>query len=89
VASGQRDGQAIAQVELNTYARQGHASDVTDTVDRITGRHTQPDGAVGTRLTPRRFGPDTDILKGVLAAVVCSFAQVVRTTLPTFRRASM
>jgi len=25
-------------VELNTYARQGHASVVTDTVERITGQ---------------------------------------------------
>jgi hypothetical protein len=38
VASGQRDWQAIALVELNTYARQGHASVVTDTVERFTGR---------------------------------------------------
>ncbi len=38
LASGQRDWQATALVELNTYARQGHASVVTDTVERITSR---------------------------------------------------
>jgi len=38
LASGQRDWQATALVELNTYARQGHASVVTDTVERTTGR---------------------------------------------------
>jgi uncharacterized protein YbjT (DUF2867 family) len=38
LASGQRDWQATALVELNAYARQGHASVVTDTVERITGR---------------------------------------------------
>jgi uncharacterized protein YbjT (DUF2867 family) len=38
VASGQSEWQATALVELNTYARQGHASIVTDTVGRITGR---------------------------------------------------
>ena len=37
-AAGQSDWQAAALVELNTYARQGHASVVTDTVERITGR---------------------------------------------------
>ncbi len=37
LASGQRDWQATALVELNRYARQGHASIVTDTVERITG----------------------------------------------------
>jgi uncharacterized protein YbjT (DUF2867 family) len=37
LASGQRDWQATALVELNRYARQGHASVVTDTVERITG----------------------------------------------------
>ena len=30
--------QATALVELNTYARQGHASVVTDTVERVGGR---------------------------------------------------
>ncbi len=38
VASGQREWQATALVELNVYARRGHASVVTDTVERITGR---------------------------------------------------
>jgi uncharacterized protein YbjT (DUF2867 family) len=38
MASGQRDWQATALVELNTYARQGHASVVTDTVERVGGR---------------------------------------------------
>ncbi len=38
LASGQGDWQATALVELNTYARQGHASVVTYTVQRITGR---------------------------------------------------
>jgi uncharacterized protein YbjT (DUF2867 family) len=37
LASGQRDWQATALVELNAYARHGHASVVTDTVERITG----------------------------------------------------
>jgi len=37
-AAGQSEWQANALVELNTYARQGHASAVTDTVERITGR---------------------------------------------------
>jgi hypothetical protein len=37
LASGQRDWQATALIELNRYARQGHASVVTDTVERITG----------------------------------------------------
>jgi len=36
-ANGQSTWQATALVELNTYARQGHASVVTDTVERITG----------------------------------------------------
>src|SRR5262247_2972536 len=38
LAAGQSEWQAAALVELNTYARQGHASVVTDTVERITGR---------------------------------------------------
>src|SRR5499425_3433926 len=38
LAAGQREWQAAALVELNAYARQGHASVVTDTVERITGR---------------------------------------------------
>ena len=38
LAAGQSEWQATALVELNTYARQGHASVVTDTVERITGR---------------------------------------------------
>ncbi len=38
LASGQRDWQATALVELNTYARQGHGSVVTDTVERVGGR---------------------------------------------------
>jgi uncharacterized protein YbjT (DUF2867 family) len=38
VASGQSEWQVIALIELNTYARQGHASVVTDTVERIGGR---------------------------------------------------
>src|SRR5262249_53644484 len=38
LAAGQPEWQAAALVELNTYARQGHASVVTDTVERITGR---------------------------------------------------
>jgi uncharacterized protein YbjT (DUF2867 family) len=38
VASGQPEWQAAALLELNTYARQGHASVVTDTIQRITGR---------------------------------------------------
>jgi NAD(P)H dehydrogenase (quinone) len=41
VAVGQRDWQATALVEMNAYARQGHASMVTDTVQRITGRPTR------------------------------------------------
>jgi len=32
LAAGQSDWQATALVELNTYARQGHASVVTDTI---------------------------------------------------------
>jgi hypothetical protein len=42
LASGQRDWQATAVVELNTYARQGHASVVTDTVERVGGRAARP-----------------------------------------------
>jgi uncharacterized protein YbjT (DUF2867 family) len=38
MASGQPNWQATALVELNTYARQGHASVVTDTVERVGGR---------------------------------------------------
>ena len=38
LASGQPEWQATALLELNTYARQGHASVVTDTVQRVTGR---------------------------------------------------
>jgi uncharacterized protein YbjT (DUF2867 family) len=38
VASGQPEWQAAALIELNVYARQGHASVVTDTVARISGR---------------------------------------------------
>ena len=38
IASGQSEWQADALLELNTYARQGHASVVTDTVQRVTGR---------------------------------------------------
>jgi uncharacterized protein YbjT (DUF2867 family) len=38
LASGQRDWQATALVELNIYARRGHSSVVTDTIERITGR---------------------------------------------------
>jgi uncharacterized protein YbjT (DUF2867 family) len=38
LASGQPEWQAAALLELNTYARQGHASVVTDTVPRLTGR---------------------------------------------------
>jgi len=38
LGAGQDEWQANALVELNTYARQGHASVVTDTVERITGR---------------------------------------------------
>jgi len=38
LAAGQSEWQATALVELNTYARQGHSSVVTDTVERITGR---------------------------------------------------
>jgi len=38
LASGQRQWEATALVELNAYARQGHASAVTDTVERLTGR---------------------------------------------------
>jgi len=42
LAAGQSEWQATALVELNTYARQGHASVVTDTIDRITGRPARP-----------------------------------------------
>jgi uncharacterized protein YbjT (DUF2867 family) len=38
LASGQPSWQATALVELNTYARQGHSSVVTDTVERVGGR---------------------------------------------------
>jgi uncharacterized protein YbjT (DUF2867 family) len=38
LAAGQSEWQATALVELNVYARHGHASVVTDTVERITGR---------------------------------------------------
>src|SRR5262249_46124460 len=38
LASGQSEWQAAALLELNTFARQGHASVVTDTVQRIAGR---------------------------------------------------
>jgi len=38
LAAGQPEWQATALVELNAYARQGHASVVTDTVERITGQ---------------------------------------------------
>jgi len=38
LAAGQSEWQATALVELNIYARQGHASTVTDTVERLTGR---------------------------------------------------
>jgi hypothetical protein len=34
---GQSQWQATALLELNTYSRQGHASVVNDTVERITG----------------------------------------------------
>ena len=37
LTSGQSEWQATAMVELNTYARHGHASVVTDTVQRVTG----------------------------------------------------
>ena len=40
--AGQDPWQATALVELNIYARQGHASVVTDTVERITGRPARP-----------------------------------------------
>jgi uncharacterized protein YbjT (DUF2867 family) len=42
LASGQPEWQATALVELNTYARQGHASVVTDTVERVGGRAARP-----------------------------------------------
>jgi uncharacterized protein YbjT (DUF2867 family) len=38
LAAGQGEWQATALVELNVYARQGHASVVTDTIERTTGR---------------------------------------------------
>jgi uncharacterized protein YbjT (DUF2867 family) len=38
LASGQSEWQATTLVELNGYARQGHASVVTDTVVRVGGR---------------------------------------------------
>ncbi len=37
-AAGQGEWQATALVELNAHARHGHASVVTDTIERITGR---------------------------------------------------
>ena len=37
IGSGQPEWLATATLELNAYARQGHASMVTDTVERITG----------------------------------------------------
>ena len=37
-ASGQSEWQATALIELNSYARQGHVSVVTDTVERVTGQ---------------------------------------------------
>jgi uncharacterized protein YbjT (DUF2867 family) len=37
LASGKSDWYATAEVELGIYARQGHASVVTDTVERLTG----------------------------------------------------
>jgi hypothetical protein len=37
MANGQPAWQATALVELNPYARQGHTSVVTDTVERVTG----------------------------------------------------
>jgi hypothetical protein len=40
-ASGESDWQATALVELNRYARQGHASVVNDTVERITRRRAR------------------------------------------------
>jgi uncharacterized protein YbjT (DUF2867 family) len=42
LASGQPEWAATALLELNTYARQGHASVVTDTVERLTGRAARP-----------------------------------------------
>jgi uncharacterized protein YbjT (DUF2867 family) len=41
LAAGQSEWQTTAMVELNTYARQGHASVVTDTVERITGQRAR------------------------------------------------
>lgn len=38
IGSGQPEWLATALTELNTYARQGHSSVVTDTVERVTGR---------------------------------------------------
>ena len=38
LASGQSEWLATGTVELNTYARQGHVSVVTDTVERIGGK---------------------------------------------------
>jgi uncharacterized protein YbjT (DUF2867 family) len=38
VESGQPEWLATSLLELNAYARQGHASTVTDTVERVTGR---------------------------------------------------
>jgi uncharacterized protein YbjT (DUF2867 family) len=41
LAAGQSEWQATALVELNLYARQGHASVVTNTVERTTGRQAR------------------------------------------------
>ena len=41
-SSGQPEWQATALVELNRYARHGHASVVTDTVRRVTGHPAIP-----------------------------------------------
>jgi uncharacterized protein YbjT (DUF2867 family) len=38
IGSGQPEWLATALTELNIYARQGHSSVVTDTVERVTGR---------------------------------------------------
>src|SRR5262245_12307448 len=38
IGSGQPEWLATALTELNAYARRGHASVVTDTVERVTGR---------------------------------------------------
>jgi uncharacterized protein YbjT (DUF2867 family) len=41
-AGGQSEWLATAMVELNSYARQGNASIVSDTVQRVTGRSATP-----------------------------------------------